>query len=72
MRRWRYVEPGDFGNHGEPVIVEMSEAEILAEYYPYWQEQMRRVGKESQISEQECINDWVVVHWAELVPESCS
>lgn len=72
MRRWRYVTPGDFGNHGEPVIVEMSEAEIIATYYPYWQEQMRRVGKESQISEQECINDWVVVHWAEEVPESCS
>jgi len=72
VRRWRYVTPGDFGNHGEPVIVEMSEAEIIATYYPYWQEQMRRVGKESQISEQECINDWVVVHWAEEVPESCS
>lgn len=66
MTRWRYQEPG---NDGEPHIVEMSEAEILAAYYPYWQAQMRRVGKEAEISEQSCIDDWVVVHWAEQVKE---
>jgi hypothetical protein len=45
--------------------VTMTEAEILAAYGPYWREQMRRVGKEAEITEQGCIDDWVVVNWAE-------
>jgi hypothetical protein len=42
----------------------VSEEEILRTYYPWWQEQMRQVGKADQISEASCIEDWVVVHWA--------
>ena len=61
MRRWCYVEPGD---DWQPVKHVMTEVDILATYYPYWCEQMRKVHKEDQISEQNCIDDWVVVHWA--------
>lgn len=58
-QRWRYTDPDG--------TTEMSEAEILKHYYPYWCEQMKRVGKAQQISEQACIEDWVIVHWAEKV-----
>lgn len=53
---WVYQDQG--GNH----II--SDEEILASYYPWWQEQMRKVGKEHLISEASCIEDFVVVHWA--------
>lgn len=66
MSAWRYLE---MGSDGQPVVVTMSEEDIIREYYPYWQEQMRRAGKADQISEQGCIEDWVVVHWAEPLPE---
>lgn len=60
-RRWAYIEPG---LHGEVVTVTMSEADILATYFPWWAAQMTRVGKASLISAQACIDDWVVVNWA--------
>ena len=61
MRRWRYTELGD---DGQPVERVVTEAEILATYYPWWCEQMRKVHKDDQVSEPNCIDDWVVVHWA--------
>lgn len=62
MKYWSYVEPAAPGLH---VIVTLSEADILATYYPYWRGLMRRAGKAALISEANCIEDWVVVHWAE-------
>lgn len=56
---WRYEDPS-----GTTV---MTEDEIIAQYFEYYSEGMRRVGKESEISRQGCIDDWVVVHWAERV-----
>lgn len=43
---------------------DITEEEILRTYYPYWQEQMRKVGKEALISPEACIEDFIVVHWA--------
>jgi hypothetical protein len=63
-RRWAYVEPGP---NDEPMRVEISREDILSAYYPYWCEQMRKVGKEALINEDNCIDDFVVVHWAEAV-----
>lgn len=54
MTIWQYVEPGP---DGEPVTVTMSEAEILAAYYPWWQAQMRKADTADQISERACIDD---------------
>lgn len=39
-------------------------ADIIKEYFPYWQEQMKKVGKEDMISHERCIEDFCVVHWA--------
>lgn len=64
MKVWRHVSPGE---DGQPIVTVMTEAQIIAEYYPFWCEQMKKVGKADLISEQSCIDDWVVVHWAEEV-----
>lgn len=61
MKYWTYEEPGD---DGEVVTHKLSEAEIIEQYYPYWQTQMKKVGKEDLINEANCIEDWVTVHWA--------
>lgn len=66
MKYYSYVEPDD-SQEMSPVFVVMSEKEILAEYYDYWCSKMREVGKEDEISEQRCIEDWCVIHWA--IPE---
>lgn len=58
---WSYLEPGE---NDEVVTVVMSEADIIATCYSWWQAQMRSVGKAHLISERACIEDWVVVHWA--------
>lgn len=44
-----------------------TKSDILKEYYECWCDNMRKVGKESMISEDACIEDWVVVHWAEEI-----
>jgi hypothetical protein len=55
--RWRYQDPS-----GEYVV---TEADILRDYWPYWCEQMRKVGKDAMINHENCIEDFVVVHWAQ-------
>ena len=65
VKYYSYVEPVD--DEMNPVFIVMSEKEILDEYYDYWCERMRSVGKESEISKESCIYDWCVVHWA--IPE---
>jgi hypothetical protein len=62
MRRFKYTEPGD---NGEVLHIVKTEAEILWEYWFYWSEQMRQLGKDSEISIQTCIRDWVVNNWAD-------
>ena len=68
MKRWRYIEPTS-ATDSTPVVVTMSEAEILAAHYAHWCDEMRRAGKADEISEQACVEDWVTVHWAERVLE---
>ena len=45
-------------------IHDVTDAEILETYYPWWASEMRRLGRDHIISEEACIEDWVVVHWA--------
>lgn len=69
MRYWLYVEPA--GKTSEPIFTVMSDKAILGEYWNYWCEQMTRVGKASEVNEEDCILDWVMLHWAvEATPEA--
>lgn len=63
MRYFRYIEPMvvDFWY---AVDVYISEQEILDQYFSCWSERMKEIGKEDEISEDNCIEDWVIVNWA--------
>lgn len=57
---WEYDEYTPEGN----VNIEMSEKQILDSYKEWWSEQMIKVGKANLISDENCIDDWIVVNWA--------
>jgi hypothetical protein len=57
MRTFRYQDLD--GEHT------LTEFEILLTFYPWWAAQMRKAGKpESDITEEFCLGDWIIVHWA--------
>jgi hypothetical protein len=60
MKYWTIAYPTDGGDVEET----LSEAMILHYYFPHWSEQMHKIGKDDMISEELCLEDWVVVHWA--------
>lgn len=45
-------------------FIELTEEEILNNYWDYWCEQMIKVHKIPKITEKNCIDDFVVVNWA--------
>jgi hypothetical protein len=60
-RRFRYVEPAD--ETFAPLIIEVTEDDLLRDFYPRWAEGMQRVGKLLMATPENCIDDYVVVHW---------
>ena len=67
QRKFTWVEPGEDGV--TPVFQTISEDELLKSYYPYWQKQMLKVGKADLITPENCIEDFMVIHWASEVPQ---
>jgi hypothetical protein len=62
MTTWQWVEPGADGV--TPVLQTITDQEILATYYGWWARQMLTVGRAPMITEQNCIEDFVTIHWA--------
>ena len=62
MKSYKYVDLD-----GEYVL---TEAQIFEEYWEYWCAQMRKVGRESMISRERCLEDWITVNWASEVPSN--
>jgi hypothetical protein len=56
------------GASGEDVVETLSEDQIITQYYPYWFSKMiEKYGKEhfeKTWCAQDCISDWVIIHWA--------
>jgi hypothetical protein len=67
MRRFTYLELNP-ENLDVPHVVTMTDDEILALYFDWWQTQMREAGKADQISPEGCLEDFIAVHWAHEVP----
>ena len=64
-RKWMYVEPAEDGV--SPVYTTLTEKEILERYWNYVYNRVLEIkGKEiaNALTEQDCIEDFVVVHWA--------
>ena len=69
MRYWTIAEPKDPEKDDfSPEYFTYSDEEILKEYWDYWYGRMcDKFGKEhvdANYSPQDCIDDWVIVHWA--------
>jgi len=60
--RVRYIEPDEKGKAVEVIV---TKEEILNNYFPVWSERMKKIGKEHLISYDNCIEDFITVHWAE-------
>ena len=57
----------EFNDDDNPEII-LSEKEILDLYFPHWLSMMAKAGKTlPHNAEQVCIDDWVVVNWAQEV-----
>ncbi len=58
MRTWRYQDLDG--------IHDLTDEEILATYWEWWQAQMLKLATQKvvEISQEACIQDFVVVHWA--------
>lgn len=61
MRWYTYNEPSD---NGDNEVHTVNEEWIMVNYFPWWSGEMRRRGKGPQISKENCIEDWIVTHWA--------
>lgn len=63
MRKFLTVEPGE---NWEPIERVFTEAEILALYWDHWRSGMVRLHgpDDPRMTEANCIDDFVVVHWA--------
>lgn len=68
MKTYQFNDPvwDDEGNIIGDVIVEMTEYNILVEYWDHWKDAMvRKYGEGHElITEQNCIDDFTVVNWA--------
>jgi len=70
MRYYSYNEPemDTSGNVIENKVITVSEEEIRKDYYSYWYDRMcQKFGKDivdKNYSFEDCLEDWVVVHWA--------
>lgn len=66
MKYWSIVLPSD--NDGTPFCETLSEDEIIDQYWDRWSERMiAKYGEEEfekNWCKRDCIDDWVVVHWA--------
>jgi hypothetical protein len=63
-RYYTFVEPGP---DGQPVYTTVSDDDIVRDYYPYWDQAMRKRYGASYTDRwcpRDCINDWVVVNCA--------
>lgn len=64
----KYYCYNDFDENNNPVIRVMSEEEIIARYWDTWYNGMcKKFSKEivdKEYSKQDCIDDWIVIHWA--------
>lgn len=62
-RTYRYDEPVDSPDPKDGEVT-LTGQEIIDQYYSHWCMQMVSVGRLQEISEENCIDDYIVVNWA--------
>lgn len=66
MKYYQISFPGEFGQHVDEI---WSEKQILKCYWTFWNKKMYESGHADDVSEDRCIEDWTVTHWAVEVPK---
>ena len=61
MKYWTIAFPGEFGQH---VVETWNEEQIIKSYWTHWYTKMIQAGKGDMCTTEQCIDDWIVVHWA--------
>lgn len=65
MKIYRISYPLDNDEDGTEIL---TEEEILAYYWEYWSGRMREIkSDETLITKENCLVDWCIVHWAEII-----
>lgn len=65
MKKYRYYEPGE---NDECVTIDVTDEDIIRDYWPWWQAEMVRLNKDvAKITQENCINDFKIVHWAKTI-----
>jgi hypothetical protein len=68
MNYYQIYYPGD---NNEPITEVLTDDDIREQYYPHWYAKMcQKFGKDhvdANYSFQDCVDDWVIVHWATKV-----
>jgi hypothetical protein len=57
MKYWKYVDGDDGSLFGYQTV---SEADIIKDFFPDWERDMIAMGREEEISHENCIQEWVV------------
>ena len=65
-RYWTIVFPGDCGQHVQET---WNEDQIIKSYFTHWVGNMIQSGHGDEVSRERCIDDWIVVHWAQQTDE---
>lgn len=59
--------------NGEPEFETLSEQDIIDQYWNYWYGKMcEKLGQQyvdDNYTKQDCIDDWVYIHWAVPTPK---
>jgi hypothetical protein len=61
-RRFRFVVPGE---SFQPDVRIITEEAILRDFYPLWADTMRERGRLLMATTENCVDDFVIVHWAD-------
>lgn len=61
-RYWTIVFPGEYGQHVQET---WNKEQILKFYWHHWNRKMFQAGLGYEVTEDRCIEDWIVSHWAE-------
>ena len=65
-RYWTIVFPGECGQHVQET---WNEDQIIKSYFVHWVGNMIQSGHGDEVSRERCIDDWIVVHWAQQTDE---
>ena len=61
-----YVVVTPSPNSSEPVTSEYSVLKIFEEFWEYWSFRMARLQRSQLITLENCLEDWITLHWAFL------